>query len=81
MNRLYAALGGDLIQGKKPTNMPKWMTLSDGTNAYAFTLPRIKYNSGQPDVSGEGEVTISLDIMALFDETEESQIVITKGAA
>ena len=25
MNRLYAALGGDLIQGKKPTNMPKWM--------------------------------------------------------
>lgn len=56
-------------------------TLSDGTNAYGFSLPRIKYNSGQPDVSGEGEVTISLDIMALFDETEESQIVITKGAA
>ena len=25
MNRLYAALGGDLIEGKKPTNMPKWM--------------------------------------------------------
>tara|TARA_R100001082_G_scaffold54739_2_gene30070 strand:- start:746 stop:1363 length:618 start_codon:yes stop_codon:yes gene_type:complete len=25
MNRLYAALGGDLIEGKKPENMPKWM--------------------------------------------------------
>ncbi|MZR63862.1 phage tail tube protein [Alcanivorax sp. DP30] len=56
-------------------------TLSDGTNAYGFSLPRIKYNSGQPDVSGEGEVTISMDLMALYDETEESQIVITKGAA
>ena len=25
MNRLYAALGGDLIDGIKPENMPKWM--------------------------------------------------------
>ena len=25
MNRLYAALGGDLIAGKKPGDMPKWM--------------------------------------------------------
>ena len=25
MNRLYAALGGDLIGGRKPENMPKWM--------------------------------------------------------
>jgi hypothetical protein len=25
MNRLYAVLGGDLVNGKKPANMPKWM--------------------------------------------------------
>lgn len=56
-------------------------TLSDGVNAYGFSLPKTKYNSGQPDVSGEGEVTISMDIRAEYDETEDSHIVITKGAA
>jgi len=56
-------------------------TLSDGTNAYTFSLPRVKYNSGQPDVSGEGEVTVSMDFQALYDATEESQIVILRGAA
>ena len=56
-------------------------TLSDGTNAYTFSLPRVKYNSGQPDVSGEGEVTVSMGFQALFNATEESQIVIMRGAA
>ena len=56
-------------------------TLSDGANAYTFSLPRVKYNSGQPDVSGEGEVTVSMDFQALRDATEESQIVILRGAA
>lgn len=56
-------------------------TLSDGTNAYTFSLPRVKYNSGQPDVSGEGEVTVSMDFQALRDAAEASQIVILRGAA
>ena len=56
-------------------------TLSDGTNAYGFSLPSITYGSGQPDTSGEGEVTISMEFRAAYDEAEGSHIVITKGAA
>ena len=33
MNRLYAALGGDLIAGKKPADMPKWMDKYFSVNA------------------------------------------------
>lgn len=50
-------------------------------NAYEFDLPNVKYNSGQPDVSGEGAVTVSMDFIALYDDTDESQIVITRTDA
>jgi hypothetical protein len=50
-------------------------------NQYTFTLPRVKYNSGQPDVSGEGAVTISMDFVALFDPTLESQLIIERLTA
>ncbi len=53
--------------------------LSDGSNQYEFTLPRIKYNGGQPDVGGPGPVTLSLPIQALYDETEDTQIKIVRG--
>ena len=47
-------------------------------NAYEFNFANVKYNSGQPDVSGEGAVTISMDFIALYDGTDLSQIVITR---
>ena len=50
-------------------------------NEYIFSFPNIKYNSGQPDVSGEGAVTISMDFIALYDSSDESQIVITRDPA
>jgi hypothetical protein len=50
-------------------------------NEYIFSFPNIKYNSGQPDVSGEGAVTISMDFIALYDPTDASQIVITRDPA
>lgn len=34
-------------------------------NVYRIFLPRIKYNGGQPDVSGEGPVTLSMPFKAL----------------
>lgn len=41
-------------------------TLPDAAgNAYRVFLPRIKYTGGQPDVSGEGPVTLSMPFMAL----------------
>lgn len=50
-------------------------------NSYEFDLPNVKYNSGQPDVSGEGAVTVSMDFIALYDASDASQIVITRADA
>jgi len=58
------------------------LTLTDlDGNDYQFDIPRVKYNSGQPDVSGEGAVTISMDFVALYNDTDESQLVITRTDA
>lgn len=55
------------------------LTLSDAdNNSYIIKLPRIKYNGGQPDVSGEGSITINLPIQALYDVSDASQLVITR---
>lgn len=50
-------------------------------NTYDFDFSNVKYNSGQPDVSGEGAVTVSMDFIALYDATDTSQIVITRDPA
>lgn len=49
------------------------------TNQYEITLPNIKYTGGQPDVSGEGPVTISMPFTALYDATEGSNITIERN--
>lgn len=56
------------------------LTDVDG-NDYVILLPRVKYNSGQPDVSGEGAVTVAMDFVALYDDTEETNIRITRTPA
>lgn len=48
-------------------------------NTYDFTLPDIKYTGGQPDVDGEGEVTIALPFTALYDSTEGSNLTIERN--
>lgn len=48
-------------------------------NLYDFTLPNIKYTGGQPDVSGEGEVTLSMPFTALYDSTEGSNLTIERN--
>ena len=58
------------------------LTLTDlDGNDIQFDIPRVKYNSGQPDVSGEGAVTVAMDFVALYDDTDESQLVITRTDA
>lgn len=57
-------------------------TLTDvAGNDYIITLPRVKYNSGQPDVSGEGAVTIAMDFVALYDSSTSTQIKIERTPA
>lgn len=53
---------------------------ADG-NLQRYTIPRIKYTGGQPDVSGEGPVTLAMPFQALLDTTEGSNIRIERAAA
>jgi len=58
------------------------LTLADlDGNEYEFDFSNVKYNSGQPDVSGEGAITIAMDFVALYDGTDQSQIKITRTTA
>lgn len=56
------------------------LTDLDG-NSYTLDIPRVKYNSGQPDVSGEGAVTVAMEFVGLYDDTEATQIKVTRTAA
>lgn len=56
--------------------------LPDGAgNKYTFTLPRIKYTGGQPDVDGEGPITLAMPFQALLDPTTGTNLVIDREAA
>jgi hypothetical protein len=54
-------------------------TLTDAAgNDYIFSLPNIKYNSGNPEVSGPEAITVTLDFVALYNSSDASQIKITR---
>jgi hypothetical protein len=55
--------------------------LDPAGNSYTVTLPRIKYTGGQPDVSGQGAITLSLPFQAIRDSSEASNIKIVRAAA
>lgn len=50
-------------------------------NQLKVTLPRIKYTGGQPDVSGEGPITLSMPFQALLDMDEETNIILERTPA
>ena len=50
-------------------------------NGYTFLLPNIKYTGGQPDVSGEGPITLAMPFQALYDSTVGTNIKITRSGA
>lgn len=48
-------------------------------NAYRMTLPRIKYNGGQPDTQGQGAITLAMPIQALYDAVTGTNIIIERN--
>lgn len=57
------------------------ITLQDPDgNTLQFDFPRIKYTGGNPEVSGEGPVTVSLEFTALYNAADASQLIITRAA-
>jgi hypothetical protein len=53
------------------------LTDKDG-NSYRFSLPRISYTGGQPDVSGEGSITLTMPLQAIYDATTDTNITVTR---
>ncbi|WBA79553.1 phage tail tube protein [Endozoicomonas sp. GU-1] len=56
-------------------------TLAGDGGSYTFTLPRIKFGSGAPEVSGTGPVVLNMDFQALFDATEQTNLKIERAVA
>lgn len=50
---------------------------TDGNNM-TIEIPRIKYTGGQPDVTGEGPITLTMPFQALLDKTTGTNIVISR---
>jgi hypothetical protein len=44
----------------------------------SFNFPKIVYTGGQPDVSGDGPISIALDFQAIVDSTAGSQLVVDR---
>lgn len=54
---------------------------SDASNSISFDMGRIKYTAGQTDTSEVADVTIPLSYQALYNSSDESQIVVTRVLA
>jgi hypothetical protein len=48
-------------------------------NTLRFVFPKIKYTGGQPDVSGEGPIILSLPFQAIYDSTDDTNFYIERN--
>lgn len=64
------------------TNSSVDLTLQDTAgNAIRIYLPNVIYTGGQPDVGGEGPITLSMPFQAVYDTTEGTNIIIERTPA
>ncbi|CAM0069987.1 minor tail protein [Vibrio phage K251 g3] len=47
-------------------------------NKLTIKIPRIKYTGGQPDVAGEGPVTLSMPFQALLDPVTQTNLIMER---
>lgn len=47
-------------------------------NSYTLEVPRLKYTGGQPDVSGQGSITLSLPFQGLLSSADASNIILRR---
>ncbi len=53
--------------------------LPDGAgNELKFILPRVKYTGGQPDIGGEGPITLSMPFRGLFDAVTGTNLILER---
>lgn len=53
---------------------------ADG-NKQTYIVPRLKYTGGQPDVSGEGPIMLSMPFQAMLDPTTGTNFIIRRNKA
>lgn len=54
------------------------LTDPDGNNL-EFKVSRLKYTTGKPDVSGSGSVTVPMEFVGLYDDTDGTSLMITRS--
>lgn len=54
-------------------------TLTDGTATYTFTLPKVKFTGGKPEVGGEREVSITMPFQAIYSSGDATQLKIERA--
>lgn len=53
--------------------------LPDGQgNSYVFEIPKLNFTSGQPDVSGQGSITLSMPFQGVFDPVTGSNVIVRR---
>lgn len=60
------------------------LTLQDAAtngNEYELTIPKAMFNTGATDTGGEGEITISLDFAAEYDDTIDGTLQLVRTPA
>ena len=53
--------------------------LTDGTATYTFTLPKVKFTGGKPEVGGEREVSITMPFQAIYSSSDATQLKIERA--
>mgnify|MGYP005982164861 CR=1 FL=1 len=71
-----------ITSSKTAGNRTLVFTLTDGEagNSMKFTIPKIKYTGGQPDVGDEGPITLSMPFQALLDSAAGGALKIERIA-
>ena len=54
-------------------------TLTDGVATYTFTLPKVKFTGGKPEVGGEREVSITMPFQAIYSSGDATQLKIERA--
>ena len=54
-------------------------TLTDGTNTYEITLPRVFYTTAAKDVKGTGPVIMKMNFTAVHDSTANTVMTVTRS--
>lgn len=55
--------------------------VSEAGDVLRFAMPNVKYGSGQPDVSGDGSVTIAMEYQALYDAGTGTNLLVDRTTA